>query len=342
LPEWTGSKSIQVPINDIFPIGTLTHYNWVVGLGATPTYVHFAVSMKVDGQTIPDFKFKLGVDETSNRVTKVGECGYPSRVPCADRVDFPDSGFAAGAQGIGTLSFSLPGSNVLLTLELTGFKLNCNEDVIDEWYTQENVINQAVLYGRITRACPIASTCVDSEVVYDKGFCHCRQTRPTPVPPTPVPTTPQPTPPGATPVPPTPAPPTPMPTPVFIFTPQPPNTPQPTPPVAGTPVPPPPLTGSVDPPQIFFAPPSQSSSGPNVALIAALVGGIGACLIITGIIIAALLFTSAGKALTGASAHGNDKSNIVEGNPLFTSNQEQHFNPIAYANNGGGSGAPTY
>ena len=74
-------------------------------------------------------------------------------VVCADRIDFPDNGFAfAGDRTEGSVSFTLPGSNVKLTLELAGFKQNCDLPVLEEWYTQEKVVNQAKLYGRITRA----------------------------------------------------------------------------------------------------------------------------------------------------------------------------------------------
>jgi hypothetical protein len=137
----------KVVLNEPFPIGTLTHYNFVVN-GATPTYVHLKVKMVINGFEIPYFPFRLGIDETNN-AADLTSCAYPSVVGCADKIDFADNGFSFnnGQKELGSVKFKLPGSNVDLTLSLTGFKQNCQSASLPFWYTQEKVINQAVLYG---------------------------------------------------------------------------------------------------------------------------------------------------------------------------------------------------
>lgn len=236
------SGSQDVPINEFFPIGTFTHYNFVVR-GSTAKFTHLAVNLRVGGVTVPEFKYKLGIDETDNNKA-LSTCSYDSVVPCADKIDFPETGFSFqnGQKSQGSVKFRIPGSNVDLTLELGGFKRDCNDQLpLDYWYTQEKVVNQAVLYGRITRACPIASSCVGGKVIYDKANCRCETPLPTPAPATPNPTpAPQPTPrptPNPTPSP-TPRPPpkegftyapTPAPTPVPPTPPTQAPTPMPTP-----------------------------------------------------------------------------------------------------------------
>lgn len=367
-----GSQS--VPLNELFPIGTLTHYNWVVN-GEIPAYVHLQVALKIDGVSVPPFKYKLSVDETDNQGT-LSNCKYPSVVICADRIGFDDIfAFVNGQKSSGSIKFNLANSNIDLTVQIGGFKQNCgNTSFIDEWFTQEKVINQAVLYGRVTRACPIASTCVGGIVVYDRLNCRCQTPLPTPAPPTPRPTpypTPRPTPfptPRPTPFPtppPTPLPPgqtqppTPPPTPRPTPQPTPSPTPEPTPeptPAPETPMPivllPPPdftettsITTTTQPgdqvltdTSVIFVVTSDQDSGFPVAIVAGAVAG-GVCLmLIIGLAIWAMLRGS-GNSGDAAIAHAAKKDAVVEGNPLFYAQKAESFNPLFYGQPTGSTGA---
>jgi hypothetical protein len=246
-----------VPVGELFPIGTLTHYNLVVN-GIIPAYVHLQVSLAVDSVRPPPFKFRFTVDETDNQ-GKLSDCDYPSVVVCADRIGFDSFSFINNQQAAGSVKFNLPGSNIDFTLAVGGFKQSCAASTfLDAWFTQEKVINQAVLYARITRACPISTSCVGGVVIYDKVNCRCQTPLPTPAPPTPAPT-PRPSP-APTPRP-TPRP-TPNPTPSPTPNPTPRPTPQPTPNPTPRPTPNPTPNPTPPPPGITLAPTPRPTPSP--------------------------------------------------------------------------------
>jgi hypothetical protein len=123
---------------DLFEIGTLRHFNHGVQGGTAASSADLTIMMDFG---VPDLDvaqtFTLSINETPNS----GPCVIGSP-PCSDIIGFP-SAFADE-------TFDILG--VPHTLEILGFQTEIGGVVVDEFISNENSINSAVLVGRITRA----------------------------------------------------------------------------------------------------------------------------------------------------------------------------------------------
>lgn len=137
------------PAPKIFDLGTFTHLNFPIpsGTGITSVQLQISANLTIDGQSIgpKTFLFDFTHFETPNEPGGNSPCanGGANNAGvningCADRVTFATSGL--------TDTFDVNGAEYTLTL--TGF-VDGDGDLVDAFWTTENLSNSAVLRGSV-------------------------------------------------------------------------------------------------------------------------------------------------------------------------------------------------
>ena len=135
---FTGVGVTNFNPGDTFLVGTLRHFNNAIWSGTAASSTDLGVNLTCRSPTTSQaFNFTLAIDETPN---VSGTCVYPSTVPCADKISFPNA--------IPNQSFNILGTNY--TLELLGFSNSLGGTLVRDFISQEGGANSAYLYGRIT------------------------------------------------------------------------------------------------------------------------------------------------------------------------------------------------
>eukprot|EP01089_Gocevia_fonbrunei_P019200 TRINITY_DN671_c0_g1_i3.p1 TRINITY_DN671_c0_g1~~TRINITY_DN671_c0_g1_i3.p1 ORF type:complete len:273 (-),score=34.63 TRINITY_DN671_c0_g1_i3:117-935(-) len=130
--EWT------IEVNQVFHIGSLTHYNYAVYLpicGSTVFGLTLNVTDVNNSSTQLSYTFPLLIDETFNEPP----CPYPSVKPCSDRILW-NSVFS-------DLKFSFNGTDY--TLRMKGFSTRIGGTVISQYISEEFQTNIAFLFASI-------------------------------------------------------------------------------------------------------------------------------------------------------------------------------------------------
>ncbi|MEB3116905.1 MAG: THxN family PEP-CTERM protein [Limnothrix sp.] len=130
---FTGVGATPITLGSIFQLGTLRHFNNPIYDAANSV----GLSVTLDFAEIADeiFNFTMNIDETTNS----GTCSYFSVTPCADKISWNNA--------LGDRSFSYDGKEY--TLELSGFKLSPDGELVSDFISQEGGTSEAYLYGRI-------------------------------------------------------------------------------------------------------------------------------------------------------------------------------------------------
>jgi len=133
---------VAIPINTLFLLGDLRHYNNPIQSGTAASSVDLSLLTQVSGAipTSQSFAFRFLIDETPN----AEPCVYPSDPgnPCADAITF---------QNLDTTSAFVIGG-ISYTIELSGFSTDGGNTLVNQFISQEGGTNVAGLYGVITEA----------------------------------------------------------------------------------------------------------------------------------------------------------------------------------------------
>jgi hypothetical protein len=141
--------SMLSPTGALFDLGTFTHRNFPINAGTSITGATLNFSLVLTGATPSTFNqaFAFTHFETpngDNPCADGGAFGVGVNINgCADRVTF---GFAGAAE-----SFVYEGTNYFL--ELVGFRTGGGA-VVNQFWTAENLANEATLVGRLTTVDP--------------------------------------------------------------------------------------------------------------------------------------------------------------------------------------------
>jgi hypothetical protein len=138
---FNGVGSTNIELNEIFSVGTLTHFNNVVSTAASAADLQLNLDFSTPDVNEP-FNFTFAIDETPNG----GICPYPSQTPCSDRITFP--------RALPSESFSFGGEDY--TLNLVGFG-NDPANFNDGFISEEGGSNAILLFARIVEA-PVSPT----------------------------------------------------------------------------------------------------------------------------------------------------------------------------------------
>ena len=132
-----------------FVLGEFTHYNRPIYIEGNNTLetVDLAISLNFTDPVIStELNYTMRLDETDNS----GTCTYPGSTVCPDKVDFADT--------VADETFEIGG--VFYTLQIVGFipgtlsSYDPSDTPINQFITEENQENHAVLIGRIIVAAP--------------------------------------------------------------------------------------------------------------------------------------------------------------------------------------------
>jgi hypothetical protein len=124
--RFDGVGSTNFDIDEIFAVGTLTHFNNPIPLGTDASAANLQVTLDFSTPTLDEaFNFSFGVDETPN--------------PAPDVITFPSA--------LPSESFSFEGQDY--TLELIGFG-DRSTNLDDEFISPENGSNTTQLFAQIT------------------------------------------------------------------------------------------------------------------------------------------------------------------------------------------------
>jgi hypothetical protein len=137
-----GVSALTFNIDQIFQIGTLTHYNNAIAAGTNTSKVDLGLNLNFSDLPITSqaFKFSFNIDETLN-VGDVSKCPYYSITACSDKIDF--------STPKNVNNFSIAGLDY--TLQLVGFSETANGTPINKFISQEGSSNSAYLYAKVTR-----------------------------------------------------------------------------------------------------------------------------------------------------------------------------------------------
>jgi len=130
-----------VPLNSAFALGDFVHNNYPISGFALKT-VDYAIAFATN--SVPStlnaiLQFKHNETENSG---SVNNCQFTSVTPCADNVSVT---LGTGATGT---NFTEGGVNYFF--ELLGFSTDSGATYDTSYITQENSINEATLYGKVT------------------------------------------------------------------------------------------------------------------------------------------------------------------------------------------------
>jgi hypothetical protein len=140
-----GVGSLNFNIDQVFKVGTLTHYNKAIAAGTAASKVDLGLNLNFSGLPVTSqtFNFSFNIDETPN-VGRVSDCPYYSTTVCSDKITF------STPKNVNT--FSLAGLDY--TLQLVGFSQSATGTPVNNFISQEGGSNSAYLYAKITAAPP--------------------------------------------------------------------------------------------------------------------------------------------------------------------------------------------
>lgn len=138
-----GVSSLNFNIDQVFKVGTLTHYNNAIAAGTAASKVDLGINLNFSGITPQTFNFSFNIDETPN-VGRVSDCPYYSVTVCSDKITF------STPKNVNT--FSIAGLDY--TLQLVGFSQSATGTPVNNFISQEGYNNSAYLYAKITAAPP--------------------------------------------------------------------------------------------------------------------------------------------------------------------------------------------
>ncbi|MDZ7958170.1 MAG: choice-of-anchor K domain-containing protein [Aulosira sp. DedQUE10] len=140
-----GASNLTFDLNQVFQIGTLTHYNNAIAAGTAASKVDLGLNLNFSGLSTASktFNFSFNVDETPN-VGDVSKCPYYSITACSDKITF------STPKNVNT--FSIAG--VDYTLQMVGFSETANSTPMTQFISQEGGNNSAYLYAKITAVPP--------------------------------------------------------------------------------------------------------------------------------------------------------------------------------------------
>jgi hypothetical protein len=134
---FTGVDSTELELENVFEIGTLSHFNNVIYGNTAASAVNLSLDLDFVELGMKTFDFNLEIDETPND----GNCMYYSvSDDCSDKISFPTA--------FSPESFEIDG--VSYTLSLVGFSYGADQSIIGDFISQEHKISEAVLFGKIT------------------------------------------------------------------------------------------------------------------------------------------------------------------------------------------------
>ena len=139
---FTGIDSTEIELENVFEIGTLSHFNNVVyldgnGVSTAASAVDVILNLDFVELGMKTFDFNLEIDETPND----GNCMYYSvSDDCSDKISFPTA--------FSPESFEIDG--VSYTLSLVGFSYGADQDILSDFISQEYQTSEAVLFAKIT------------------------------------------------------------------------------------------------------------------------------------------------------------------------------------------------
>ncbi|QIR40637.1 hypothetical protein HCG51_30730 [Tolypothrix sp. PCC 7910] len=136
-----GASNLTFDLNQVFQIGTLTHYNNAIAAGTAASKVDLGLNLNFSGLPVASqtFNFSFNIDETPN-VGDISKCPYYSVTACSDKISF--------STPKNVNSFSIAG--VDYTLQLVGFSESANGTPVTNFISQEGRSNSAYLYAKIT------------------------------------------------------------------------------------------------------------------------------------------------------------------------------------------------
>ncbi|BAY97751.1 hypothetical protein NIES37_16960 [Tolypothrix tenuis PCC 7101] len=137
-----GTSNLTFDLNQVFQIGTLTHYNNAIASGAT-SKVDLGLKLDFSDLSVASqtFNFSFNIDETLNS----GVCAYGSNSQgCSDKITF------STPKNVNT--FTIAG--VDYTLQLVGFSTTANGTPVTSLISQEGKNNSAYLYAKIAAVPP--------------------------------------------------------------------------------------------------------------------------------------------------------------------------------------------
>ena len=144
---FTGLENLDLSVDQVFNVGTLRHYNHTIS-GAAPIGIQTDMSLTLDfddfGIGQQTFDFELNIDETNNNANyhAGGQCPYlTTGNGCSDAITWTNS--------IGSQSFSVEGQDY--TLELVGFADSFEDELVDEFVSQEQRVSSTNLYARLVQ-----------------------------------------------------------------------------------------------------------------------------------------------------------------------------------------------
>ena len=147
---FTGLEDLELSAGQIFNVGTLHHYNHTIS-SASPIGIQTDMSLTLDfddfGIGQQTFDFELNIDETLNSASlhAGGQCPYlTTGSGCSDAITWTNS--------IGNQAFSVEGQDY--TLELVGFADSFEDELVDEFVSQEQRVSSTNLYARLVQLDP--------------------------------------------------------------------------------------------------------------------------------------------------------------------------------------------
>ncbi|MEM8640976.1 MAG: THxN family PEP-CTERM protein [Cyanobacteria bacterium P01_G01_bin.54] len=138
-----GVSGLNVGVDQVFEIGTLSHHNYTIFSGGAPSQVDLSVGLDFAAMGTKTFNYTMAIDETLNQQSV---CPYvtTTNYGCSDKITW--------ANAIPSQSFLYEGTSY--TLELVGFSNNYGSGLVDSLISQEGGTTGANLYARITAAPP--------------------------------------------------------------------------------------------------------------------------------------------------------------------------------------------
>ncbi|ERT05277.1 putative rTX protein [Lyngbya aestuarii BL J] len=134
---FTGVDATELELENVFEIGTLSHFNNVIYGNTAASAVNLTLDLDFVELGMKTFDFNLEIDETPND----GNCMYYSvSNDCSDKISFPTA--------FSPESFEIDG--VSYTLSLVGFSYGADQSILSDFISQEKMTSEAILYGKIT------------------------------------------------------------------------------------------------------------------------------------------------------------------------------------------------
>jgi hypothetical protein len=139
---FTGVGPSIFGLGEIFQVGQLRHFNNVIAAGTATSAVNLILNLNFDNPVeTQSFNLNFQIDETLN---ELGSCAYFSVTPCADKISLSETSLSN--------QFSIAGIDY--TLHLLGFSLTPGGTPINQFISQEEGTNQALLFAKVTAAEP--------------------------------------------------------------------------------------------------------------------------------------------------------------------------------------------